>query len=80
MQQYYPAQILPLKVKLDRLPQSAYERYPDVMARMAICDVYTVCTVHQNHSDVEVVLSAEGKPDVRLAYQFDQVVYVRHDE
>ena len=41
MPTYYPAQILPLGVKLETLPSSSFERFPDVMSRVAICEEYT---------------------------------------
>jgi hypothetical protein len=77
MPTYYPAQILPLGVKLETLPSSSFERFPDVMSRVAICEEYTVSAVNQLQNDIEVVLSVEGKADIRLDYQFDQVAYVR---
>ncbi len=75
---YFPAQIVPLKLKLEQLPES-YIGVKDPYERLKICREYRISSVSQFGKDVQILIVSDKKEnnDIHLRYQFDQCVYIQ---
>lgn len=77
MLKYYPAQIVPLNLKLSELPISIHSMFPDPLERLRICEEYEITSVSQYGESVEVVIENTSKDKIKLNYLFDQCIYIK---